>query len=122
MLSMRRKLQYGSIHKYKIYNKLINSYAWQKLRHRKFLANPVCEMCAAEGRATPTEEVHHIKPVESGKDEAEMRRLAYDYSNLQSLCKACHAAVHAAARPIPETARDFAAKFFSQEKTRGSGF
>lgn len=109
---MKKKLEFGSTHKYKIYNKLINSYTWQQLRRRKFLANPVCEMCAAEGRATPTEEVHHIKPVESGKDEAEMRRLAYSFDNLQSLCKACHAAVHSRAKPIPESARGFAEKFF----------
>ena len=113
---MKKVYELGSIRKYKIYNKLINSYTWQKLRHRKFIANPVCEMCAKEGRATPTEEVHHIKPVESGRDEAEMRRLAYDFDNLQSLCKACHAAVHAREKPIPESARGFAERFFGMKK------
>ena len=118
---MKKVYEFGNIHKYKIYSKLINSYTWQQLRHRKFLANPVCEMCAAEGRVTPTEEVHHIKPVESGRDEAEMRRLAYDYDNLQSLCKACHAAVHKREKPIPEGARGFAERFFNK-KIRGSDF
>ena len=119
---MKKRYELGNIYKYKIYNKLINSYTWQKLRHRKFVANPVCEMCAAEGRAIPTEEVHHIVPVESGRDEAEMRRLAYDYDNLQSLCKACHAAVHAREKPIPESARGFAENFFFAKKNRGSDF
>ena len=108
---MRKKSLYASTRKYKIYNKLINSYTWQKLRHAKFLANPICERCAAEGRATPTEEVHHIVPVERGRDETEMRKLAYDFGNLQSLCKACHAAVHERVKPIPETARSFAERF-----------
>lgn len=122
---MKKKLQYTNTHKYKIYNELINSYAWQTLRHRKFLANPVCEMCAAEGRATPTEEVHHIIPVENGRDEAEMRRLAYDFNNLQSLCKACHAAVHARVKPVPPGAASFAERFLalgSGPRNGGSGF
>lgn len=97
--------------KYAIYNKLINSYKWQLLRRKKFLANPLCEECAAHGRVTPTEEVHHIVPVESGKDEAEMRRLAYDYDNLRSLCKACHAAEHAPQVKVGEDAKKFFEKF-----------
>ena len=78
-----------------IYSALLNSWKWQQLRRKKFLANPVCEDCAVKGRVTPTEEVHHNRPVESGKDEIEMRQLAYDFNNLVSLCKACHAARHA---------------------------
>ena len=98
-----------------IYSVLLNSWKWQQLRRKKFLANPVCEDCAAKGRVTPTEEIHHNKPVESGKDETEMRQLAYDYNNLVSLCKACHAARHAP--PIPDKHGNgetlaFAKKFF----------
>lgn len=99
-----------------IYSALLNSWKWQQLRRKKFLANPVCEDCAAKGRVTPTEEIHHNKPVESGKDETEMRQLAYDYNNLVSLCKACHSARHAP--PIPDKQGDgavsaFAKKFFA---------
>lgn len=99
-----------------IYSSLLNSWKWQQLRRKKFLANPICEDCAAKGRVTPTEEVHHNRPVESGRDETEMRQLAYDYSNLVSLCKACHAARHAP--PIPDKKGDgavsaFARKFFA---------
>ena len=97
--------------KYAIYNKLINSYTWQLLRRKKFLANPLCEECAAHGRVTPTEEVHHIIPVENGKDEAEMRKLAYDYNNLRSLCKACHAAAHARPVNVGDEAKRFFEKF-----------
>lgn len=97
--------------KYKIYHKLINSYRWQQLRRRKFIANPVCEDCLKEGRVTPTEEVHHIIPVENGKDEAEMKRLAYDYDNLRSLCRACHGAYHA--RPEPNVSKEVTSFFDS---------
>lgn len=98
--------------KYKIYHSLINSYKWQLLRRKKFKANPICEDCKAAGRVTLTEEVHHIVPVESGKDEAEMRRLAYDYNNLRSLCKACHAAYHAPAeKPTDEEVKNFFKKY-----------
>lgn len=102
--------------KYKLYCKLINSYCWQVLRRKKFLANPLCEDCLAAGRVTPTEEVHHIIPVENGKDEAEMTRLAYDYNNLRSLCRACHAAYHAPkAKPMPDNVRAFFDKFLKGE-------
>lgn len=101
----------GGYNKYKIYNRLINSWKWQQLRHRKFVNNPICEMCAKEGRVTATEEIHHVKPVESGRDETEMRRLAYDYNNLQSLCKACHARVHAREQPTNDNNRFFFEKF-----------
>ena len=113
---MKRRLQFANTHKYKIYKKLINSYEWQVLRHRKFMANPVCELCAREGRAVPTEEVHHIVPVESGATEDEMRRLAYDFNNLQSLCKACHSAVHSRAKPVPTSIKNFAEKYFGEKK------
>lgn len=107
---MREKRIKGS--KYKIYVKLINSWHWQQLRHRKFCANPLCEICLMRGRVTPTEEVHHIKPVESGRDEGEMRRLAYDFANLQSLCKACHAEVHHPAQPTTAETISFFDKYF----------
>lgn len=99
--------------KYKLYIKLINSYRWQLLRRKKFIANPVCEDCLKQGRVTPTEEVHHIKPVESGRDEAEMTRLAYDFDNLRSLCKTCHRAYHEPpGQAIGDGAKTFFEKFF----------
>ena len=102
--------------KYEIYQKLINNYKWQLLRRKKFLANPICEDCVKHGRVTPTEEVHHVKPVESGRDEVEMTRLAYDYNNLRSLCKACHAAYHASpAKQATGEAKEFFAKFFAKK-------
>lgn len=50
-----------------------------------------CEGC---GTVTSRLAVHHIRPVESGRDEEEMRRLCFDESNLQVLCYDCHSAIH----------------------------
>ena len=113
---MKKNLGYIKGCKYKIYNKLINSYTWQKIRHKKFVANPICEMCASKGIVRATEEIHHIVPVEDGNDESEMRRLAYDFNNLQSLCKECHLSVHSRVKPIKETAKGFAERFLFLKK------
>ena len=109
---MRKIYQYGRGDKYSIYKKLINSWKWQVLRKKKFIANPVCEECKKNGRVSPTEEIHHVVPVESGKDESEMKQLAYDYNNLRALCKACHAAAHAP-KIGKDDAKDFFDKFFA---------
>lgn len=97
--------------KYKIYQRLINSYRWQQLRHKKFVSNPVCEECLKVGRVRPTEEVHHVIPVEDGRDEAEMKRLAYDFGNLRSLCRECHAAAHRRPEEEMRGAQAFASVF-----------
>ncbi|WP_420796749.1 HNH endonuclease signature motif containing protein [Alkalihalophilus marmarensis] len=47
--------------------------------------NPLCEWCERDGRLEPMVDVDHVVPV---KQEWE-RRL--DVSNLQSLCRSCHA-------------------------------
>ena len=44
----------------------------------------LCALCAAKGRITPGEEVHHIEPLEECYD----RRL--DNTNLITLCRKCH--------------------------------
>lgn len=102
--------------KYAIYQRLINSYRWQLLRKKKFMANPICEECKEHGRVTPAEEVHHVVPVETGKDEAEMTRLAYDYNNLRSLCKACHARAHAPKeKEVSPSVKNFFEKYLQGE-------
>ena len=73
---------------------LINSGKWQKLRLKKIKANPLCEECLIKGITKEAEEVHHITPVESTNFLPDMEILAYDYNNLQSLCKECHKEKH----------------------------
>ena len=76
------------------YKKLITSPRWVKLRAEKVANNPLCERCLLDDITTPTEEVHHIHPVESAPDRHTMLLLCFDYNNLQSLCSKCHKAVH----------------------------
>lgn len=76
------------------YNKLINSWDWQKLRAKKLASDPLCEECKRKGRVRAASEVHHVTPVESVTDVHSMRMLAYDWHNLMSLCHDCHRAIH----------------------------
>lgn len=77
-----------------IYKSLITSGTWTTLRAKHLAHHPLCSRCESEGRTKLAEEVHHINPIERGKTPEEMRRLAYDRANLQSLCKDCHFAIH----------------------------
>lgn len=42
----------------------------------------------------PATEVHHIIPAETALNVDEMKGLMFDYDNLRSLCKECHANAH----------------------------
>ena len=90
----KKKHSYQKHDKNKDIAKIYNSSQWQKLRAAYFAEHPLCEMCLAEGKITPTQEIHHIKPISSGNSNSEMRALAYDYNNLEALCTECHHKVH----------------------------
>lgn len=82
--------------------KIYNSREWKELKARKKSVNRFCEMCIAEGQAkgikrgylTPVQCVHHIIPIETAHNMAEMRKLAFDWTNLMSLCNKHHNQVH----------------------------
>ena len=76
------------------YRRLIGSKRWRRLRAWKLRAQPLCEDCLHEGRATAATEVHHVRPLEQARSREEMRRLCFDAQNLRSLCPACHEAEH----------------------------
>ena len=59
---------------------------WRKLRDKYINDHPMCEHCEARGDSVPAREVDHIIEF-SGVDDK--KRL--DESNLQSLCRPCHA-------------------------------
>lgn len=59
--------------------------AWQKIRKEQLRKQPLCEMCLRHGRATPADQVHHIKPLAQGG--------THDRSNLMSICAPCHSAI-----------------------------
>jgi hypothetical protein len=58
---------------------------WRRVRAAILAAEPLCRMCAAEGRVTIATEVDHIQPFTSLDDP---RRL--DPTNLRPLCAPCH--------------------------------
>ena len=76
------------------YRRLINSKRWRSARAEKLRRQPLCEDCLSLGRAVPATEVHHVVPLSLGRSYGEMERLAFDASNLRSLCRDCHAATH----------------------------
>jgi 5-methylcytosine-specific restriction enzyme A len=57
---------------------------WRKVRAFKLAISPLCEQCEAKGVVTPAEHVHHRKPRHAFPE------LAYEVSNLESLCLPCH--------------------------------
>ena len=73
---------------------IYNSREWRELRVAKYRANPLCEMCEAEGIVHATEAIHHKHPIEDSSTKEEMRKWAFMWSNLQSLCRYHHAKVH----------------------------
>lgn len=74
--------------------KIYNSERWRRLRSLKFADNPLCEQCLNKDTITPAEDIHHIVSFMSTDDPSQRRFLAYDYDNLQSLCKQCHQKIH----------------------------
>ena len=83
-------------------NEIYQSREWKELTILKKRANPLCEQCIKDGKAIgipggyvkSVECVHHIIPIETARTKEEMRRLAFDWNNLMSLCKSCHARIH----------------------------
>lgn len=76
------------------YRKVITSKEWRKLRAVKIANNPLCEDCLINDKTTPATEVHHIIPIQRAKSLKEIKKLAYDYHNLRSLCEKCHQKTH----------------------------
>ncbi len=81
---------------------IYNSREWKQLTVLKKRANSLCEQCIKDGKAVgipggyikSVECVHHIIPIETARTKEEMRRLAFEWNNLMSLCKSCHARIH----------------------------
>ena len=75
--------------------KIYNTQRWRDLRAWKMTNYPLCEECLKNDKNTAVEDVHHIISFMSTNDPIERSRLAFDYNNLMSICKECHAKKHA---------------------------
>ena len=56
---------------------------WVKVRLLHLSSEPLCRLCAAQGRVTAADLVDHILPIADGG-------AVLDEDNLQSLCRRCH--------------------------------
>ena len=74
--------------------RIYNSTKWQKLRNGYLMQHPLCEECLKADVTKPATEVHHIRPISTGKDELQMKELAYNPDNLMSLCAFHHHLIH----------------------------
>ena len=74
--------------------KIYQSVKWKELRAAKLMESPLCEMCLEKDIITPAVDVHHIRSPFDYSDINQINALAYDYSNLKSLCKQCHSHLH----------------------------
>ncbi len=59
---------------------------WRRLRDSHKTENPLCLHCIQKGFVTVAREIDHIIPFDGLNDP-----LRLDPSNLQSLCRSCHA-------------------------------
>ena len=75
-------------------NSKVYNYRWSKLRKAYLMQHPLCQKCLAEGRVTPATEIHHIKPISTGKDELEKVSIMLNPNNLMALCTKCHHDIH----------------------------
>ena len=66
------------------WRKWYRSRDWWKLRSQRLKAEPWCRFCRQAGVVTPAEIADHIQPHRGDK------RIFFDQTNLQSLCKRCH--------------------------------
>ena len=58
--------------------------AWQRARTKFLMSHPLCAMCQADGLTTLAQVVDHIQPHRGD------RKLFWDTTNWQSLCKQHH--------------------------------
>ena len=72
---------------------------WRRCRDAFAAKHPLCCRCLQGGRVTPMREVHHIRSVRSAPE------LRLDWSNLMSLCHACHMQIEADARAVTPPGR-----------------
>ena len=60
---------------------------WKRVRDSYVKEHPFCELCFKNGMMKQVEEVHHKQPLSEGG--------THNKNNLISLCKSCHARIHA---------------------------
>ena len=75
-------------------HKAYNTQKWRNLRLNYLREFPICQDCLERGIVKSACDVHHLKSPFNYKNNEVNEYLMYDYSNLRSLCKECHAERH----------------------------
>lgn len=57
------------------------------------MQQPLCELCLAKGIVTSAIDIHHIDSFMNYTDTKRLTK-AFDFNNLMSICKECHAKEH----------------------------
>ena len=52
----------------------------------------LCELCLKEGKYTPADAVHHIRPLNPGN--INDPEITLNFDNLMAVCRECHARLH----------------------------
>lgn len=73
--------------------KIYNSARWRELRSIKLINNPLCERCEKKGLTVQADDIHHKDSFTKYYGDQRLY-VAYDYNNLESLCKKCHQSEH----------------------------
>ena len=92
-INLKKKKREKTLNKFH-FQSIYNTPRWKKLRAAKVAENPLCEVCLAAGRVTPTDEVHHVIPLDFTMERIRLEELAYDWDNLKSVCVECHKHEH----------------------------
>lgn len=74
--------------------KIYQNPLWKRLRDAHLRENPLCEVCQLEDKITLAEHCHHLRSFTEGRNELEQKTLAFDPSNLISVCPPCHWEIH----------------------------
>ena len=78
-----------------IYDKGYNTRTWRGVREAVLKRdNYLCQRCLEKGIVKQAEEVHHITPLSTYIDDADLHELLTDTNNCISLCRECHKEIH----------------------------
>ena len=74
-----------------------NDPRWRPLREQVMARDGgLCQECLGRGILTPATQVHHrVSPFQRGLSQQDFDFYAWDLSNLEAICRDCHAAIHA---------------------------
>ena len=67
-----------------------NTPTWKNIRRSMLMCHPLCQNCLRNLAS----EIHHVKPLTSATDDAELLYLAFDTGNLMTVCETCHHDLH----------------------------